>query len=275
VEAASEWQRLSAHLDKMIGSAEIASYTRVDLSDLVFPLVPQPTIEPNSRSVSVPIFEQQSFSDSFELFHERITSDAILYVTTTLLPGLAITDALLPIRLSEDTSIERLDADDVRTLGYRGLIRPSLNPILIEHPDQQWLALRVSQSFPKVIVEDPDPSADAIMKWVNVLEDIHLSTLYALALTKYGTVVLGGQMTAAIGWDVLGTRLQPSKADYADLQRDSTRVIKLEATDCETFRQLFLVLRGSARGTMPLASQCDALRGAWRTRETKIGCLTL
>jgi hypothetical protein len=251
--AASSWPRLSEHVGKMVGSSEIASYTRVDLDDLVFPFVPKPNVEQSSGAVSIPSFSAQSFDESFRRFREQLDSSDIRYLTTTLLPGIAVDDSLLPVRLSKEIAIERLDPDDVKALGDLGLIRHPVGSIFVQHPDQQWLALRVSKSFAKVIVDDPVPSTDALMRWQTELEHIQSCALQALALTKYGTVGLGGQMTVPIGWEMLGNRLQPSRGDYADLQRDMTRLMRLDAEDCEQFRRLFATLLSAATASSALS----------------------
>jgi Apea-like HEPN len=237
--AAREWDTLASHLGKLIGSDGSGRF-RVDLGQLLLPLLPQPTWDPLSESIVLPKFDSVSFSHQFERLSVFLESASLAYFTRTVLVGVHIADSLLPMRLSDSMSLERLSLEQAQVFGHFGLLQsPSGNPRgPYAYPNDPIVAFTWQRELSKRFgAFEEDAVRDLVVR--NEFERVHDALLQAVALLGYGTAIIGGSMTFLSGWEVGGISFNRPRSEVPQTPPGITKRIEITEDQISVLRNLF------------------------------------
>jgi hypothetical protein len=239
-ETARAWTPLARHMGHLIG-CKGRNYMRGSLGMLTRPFIPEPTYDQTKNAIVLPVFDAQQFADLFECFASFVESDTLTYISKTVLVGLRIEAHHLPLRLSEVVSIQALSRHEVQTYGDMGLIQaPFMGPKdLYEWTGLPWLVAVWSDVMPKVFKKDAASTDFAAPSRAEDLQHVLQSVLGALAITRFGSVGLGGGTTRISGWQFGGISLTRPKTSVPEFTPNPARHMQLNDSDRNMLQQIF------------------------------------
>ena len=239
-EAARAWPVLARHIGHLIGCRG-RNYMRGSLSRLTQPFVPEPTYDQAKDTIMLPIFDAERFAELFERFASFIEADTLTYVNKTVLVGLRVEAHLLPLRLSESVAIEALSQHEVQTYGDMGLIpAPFMGPKdLYEWTGLPWLVATWSDIAPKDLKDGVSKNDFDTPGRAQDLQHVLRSVLGALAITKFGSVGLGGGITRINDWQFGGISLRRPATNVPEFTANPARHMQLNDADRDVLQQVF------------------------------------
>jgi hypothetical protein len=244
VEEALTWHELAEHIATNCGCVGHYGTIYADLGLLLQSFLPPIRFNSESKQTGTGL-SLLWFDTEFARFASFIECPSMAFRYTTVIAGLIVPDEMLPLTLGDDVVLERLSPDMTEMFGSFGMIRGPMfmgRPGPYENPNQPWLSLRWSRSFPKLKrTADNASHADFIGEDNNDTDNIRDAFLGALALTRFGVVFLGSTAQTQEDWSIGGFTF--TLTNRTPDMRSTEGAMTLDFEDLLMARTLFEKLR--------------------------------